>query len=110
MASRKPQLTVSLSPRAADELDEIYRYNIRKRGRATADRYITFLNAKLDSLAVDYDAGKPVESRPDLRYLLIKKTGKWKDGHIAVYQVDDAAATVDVWFIFHTKQDWENKL
>lgn len=39
-----------------------------------------------------------------------KRGGRWKDGHIAVYHIDDAAATVDVIFIFHTKQDWENKL
>ena len=109
MASRKPQLKVSLSHPVANELDEIYRYNIRKRGRAAADRYITFLNAKLDSLAVEYDRGKAVESRPDLRYMLMKKRTSG-DGHIAVYYIDDAAATVDVRFIFHTKQDWENQL
>jgi len=42
--------------------------------------------------------------------LLKPRTGKWKDGHIVVYEVVEATNTVEVWFIFHTKQDWENKL
>lgn len=83
MASRKPRLNVSLSNKATRQLNEIYEYNLEKRGETIADRYIAFLRTKIASLAVDHGAGKAIESRPDLRYLLmIKRAGG--DGHIAV--------------------------
>jgi len=109
MASGKPLLNVVVSPKAASDLDQIYRYNAKKRGLTPADRYIAFLRTKIASLAIDYDEGKPVEVRPNLRYLLMKKRSGG-DGHIAVYRIEDATATVRVLHVFHTKQDWENKL
>lgn len=74
-----------------------------------ADRYIASLRAKIASLAIDYDEGKSIEGRPDLRYLLMKRRNSG-DGHLAVYSVYDALATIEILHVFHTKQDWENKL
>ncbi len=109
MASRKPHLTVSLSRAVENELDEIYRYSIGKHGQKTADRYIALLEEKIYGLATEHHRGKTVGANPGLRYLVIKKRSSG-DGHLAVYRVDEAAVTVRVLFVFHTKQDWENKL
>lgn len=109
MASGKRVLKVVISPQADNELDEIYRYNVKNRGLAAADRYIQFLHEKIESLAVEYNMGKPIESRPDLLYILMKPRSAG-DGHLAVYKINYAAATVEIWFVFHTKQDWANKL
>jgi len=109
MAGRKPVLTVTLSRAADNELDRIYRYTLGEHGLGAADRHMALLQAKMASLSTDYNKGKSVMGWPDLRYLLMKKRNSG-DGHIAVYRIDEASATVEVWFIFHTKQDWENKL
>jgi plasmid stabilization system protein ParE len=110
MARRKPLITVVIAPEAEDDLDEIFRYNIRKRGFLPAESYIKFLRSKIASLAFDYDAGKPVDGRPGLRSILMKGRGRWKHGHVAVYSVDDAESMVEILHVFHTKQDWEIKL
>ena len=109
MARRKPVLTVILAPQAENELDEIYRWNLEQRNVGAADAYIAFLKSKIKGLAAGYDQGKPVEGRPDLLYLLMKKRMSG-DGHIAVYSVFDTEAIVEVLHIFHTKHNWENKL
>ena len=111
MASRKPVLIVQYSPRAERQLEEIYTYNLDTRGLAAADRYISFLKSKIAHLSTDYANGRPILTRPNLRYVLMKlRSGKWTDGHVVVYQVVEATKTVDIWFIFHTKQDWESRL
>jgi plasmid stabilization system protein ParE len=111
MARRKPLLTVIVAPEAEDELDEIYRYNISERGLTVASRYVTFLKTRIASLALDYDEGQTVQNQTDLRYLVLKqRMRRWKDGHIAVYNINEKIATVEVLHIFHTKQDWESRL
>jgi len=57
----------------------------------------------------DYDRGKSIENRPDLRYILMKKRNGG-DGHVAVYRIEEAKGSVRVLHLFHTKQDWQNQL
>ena len=78
-------------------------------GPSRADRYITFLNSRILRLATDYDLGGPVEENLQARYLVIQKRSGG-DGHVAIYQVDLANSVVSITHIFHTKQDWRNKL
>jgi len=99
---------VVIAPKAAIDIAEIYNYNAERRGVTPADRYEAFLKARIYSLATEYDRGKIVEARPELRYLLVKKRSGG-DGHLAVYRVDNAGV-VRVLHVFHTKQDWQNKL
>lgn len=110
MASGNPLLTVVISARAASDLEEIYGYNAQHKSIAVADDWETFLTTQIASLGTNYGDGKPVESRPELRYLLMKRRGRWKDGHLAVYRIDGITGTVRVLHVFHTKQDWEGRL
>jgi len=58
-------------------------------------------------LASNYAKGKPVGTRPDLRYIIIRRRAKGH-GHVAVYNFDEKE--VRVLHIFHTAQDWQTKL
>ena len=109
MARRKLFLEVAIAQEAEDELDQIYRYNILNRGLRAADLYLAFLRSKIAGLATTHGAGRPIKGRPDLQYLLMKKRGRG-DGHVAVYSVDFERAKVEVFHVFHTKQDMIGRL
>jgi plasmid stabilization system protein ParE len=51
--------------------------------------------------------GRPISARPELRYLPIKFKNRGH-GHVAVYSVDQHA--VSILHVFHTAQDWQNRL
>lgn len=107
MASNKPQLKVIRAPTAIGELHAVWRWNAEHYGVDHADRYLRFLKDAIERLATGYAEGKEVVTRPDLRYLLIRRRRKGH-GHVAVYNFDDK--DVHILHIFHTAQDWPTKL
>jgi len=98
---------VIVSPIARGELAEIWAWNVEDKGIRRADSYIDFLDKSISALGKNYQRGKKIGVRPDLRYIQIRRrTGGF--AHLAVYSVDEEA--VNVLHIFHGAQDWENKL
>jgi plasmid stabilization system protein ParE len=98
---------VVLTGEARIELAEIWVYNAKRWGVRHADGYLEFLDHQLEELSGNFERGKAVSSRPDLRYLSMRKSGVGY-AHIAVYSVQ--ADKVVVLHVFHEAQDWENKL
>ena len=109
MARREPTLIVLYSPEARDDLFGIWLYNLKHGSPHQADLWEKFLKAKTQDLATSYENGKPVDSFPLLRYVIARKRPK-AHGHIIVYQVDEAAGTINILRFFHTRQDWENEI
>jgi len=107
MATEKPPLTVILSPTALDELDDIWRWNADHYSVSHADDYLAYLNQSIGDLAENYVRGKAVSTRRDLHYVLIRHRSR-RHGHVAVYNFDDRE--VHILHIFHTAQDWQNKV
>ena len=101
------RLPVIYSDEALTEINEIADWNEETYNRAHARSYIRFLERHIDALSKDFARGKPIVNRPDLRYIRIQKKSK-AHGHVAVYIFDDRAVTVV--HVFHTSQDWENRL
>ena len=66
-----------------------------------------FLERHIDALSEDYPRGKVVETRPEFRYIVIRRKAKGHY-HLAVYRCDDK--TIDVLHVFHTAQDWQRVL
>lgn len=109
MDAKSPALAVIYSPTALDELDEIWDWNLEHNGFNQAQAYRQFLLENINSLAVQHNSGRTVATRSDLRFILMK----WSTsgyGHVAVYQVDAGAATVTIAHVFHTSQNWRQKL
>ncbi len=105
--SAKGRLTVIYAKDAIREIEEIAGWNERTYDRAHARDCITFLERRIGGLASDFAKGRAVSTRPDLRYIRIQNRSK-AYGHVAVYIFDDEAVTVV--HVFHTSQDWENRL
>jgi plasmid stabilization system protein ParE len=104
---KRPTLTVVYAATALKELDEIWDWNDEHYSSDHADKYIEFLERHIDALSTDHRQGKQVGSRPELSYILIRRKSKGH-GHIAVYSVDKTQ--VNVFHVFHSAQDWQNKL
>ncbi|MEQ1932482.1 MAG: type II toxin-antitoxin system RelE/ParE family toxin [Fimbriimonadaceae bacterium] len=109
MATGKPSLRVTVSAAVSVALKQIWWYDASHRGLSQANRYEMFLRKRIGLLATDYDRGRPVGADPNLRYQVLKLRSKG-DGHVIVYRVDLLAKEVDLLHIFHTKQDWREKL
>jgi plasmid stabilization system protein ParE len=107
MRRPKGRLPVIYADDALDEIDQIADWNEKTYNRAHARDYIRFLERHIEALAKDFAKGRPVSTRPDLRYIQIRKRSK-AYGHVAVYIFDEQAVTVV--HVFHTSQDWENRL
>jgi plasmid stabilization system protein ParE len=101
------RLTVIYADDALREIDEIADWNEKTYGRALSSEYVQFLRRHIEALAKEFEKGKPVSTRADLRHIRIQKRSK-AYGHVAVYIFDDQVVTVV--HVFHTSQDWENKL
>jgi hypothetical protein len=72
-----------------------------------ATNYLAFLKRAVDALDRNYPKGKPVPGRPHLRYVHTRRrTGGYS--HLAVDRVDENA--VNVLHVFHSSEDWENKI
>ncbi len=107
MASTKSPLTIIRSSVAIDELDGVWRWNAGRYGASHADAYLHYLNGCIANLASSYARGKMVSSRPDLRYVIMRRRAGGH-GHVAVYNFDDRE--VHILHVFHTAQDWHAKL
>jgi plasmid stabilization system protein ParE len=107
MASPELTLTVVLSPTAIDELHAIWLWNAVRYSTRHADEYVRYLKGQIDELARRYSHGTPVSSRPDLRYIVIRRKPKGH-AHLAAYRV--AGNAVNVLHVFHSARDWQAKL
>jgi len=101
------KLTVVYAASALNQLDEIWDWNRRHYGVGHANQYLEFLRRHIDALDGEHRRGKQVASRPELRYIVIRRKSRGH-GHIAVYQVD--GKQVNVLHVFHSAQDWQAKL
>jgi plasmid stabilization system protein ParE len=108
VAGRNKKITVVVSREARKDLDEIYLYNVEQRGLVAADRYLSKLTRAIEELG-SRKRGRPVDLRPDLSYFVCRKRPK-TDGHVVVFLLDEEGRFVRVLHVFHTKQDWQNKL
>jgi plasmid stabilization system protein ParE len=107
MAPKQPRLAVILAADAIDQLDEIWRWDANRYNPDHATNYGIFLKKTIDALDRNYAKGKRFGRRPDLRYIQIRRrTGGF--AHRAVYSVDENI--VNVLHVFHSAEDWENKL
>jgi len=107
MARKPPKLTVAYSPEAHTSLDEIWDWNARRYGRDHATRYIEFLQNETDKLDTDYLRGRRVPTRPEYRYITIKRRQPGY-GHVAIDEI--VGDTVKILDYFHTAQNWQAKL
>jgi len=108
MAEPAP-LSVIYSPAALNELEENWDWNVEHNGIDQARAYRRFLTDEINALSVKYDDGRRVSTRPDLRFVtMFWSTGG--HGHVAVYKVDHGTGTVIVAHVFHTRQNWEEKM
>jgi len=107
MAERSRKLSVSLAPAAQATLHEIWKWNAERYGVEHADHYLAFLRLTAYRLADEDFAGKPVPTRANLHYLIIKRRRRGH-GHVAIYRF--TADVIEVLDFFHTAQDWQSKL
>ena len=92
---------------AQGELAEIWAWNVKDKGIRGADSYFKFLKKSISSLSRTYAKGRVVSTRPEFRFMTFKQSTRGH-GHIAVYMIE--ANDVVVLNVFHTSQDWENRL
>jgi len=97
-------LPVIYANSALIDLDGIADWNELTYGREHAKSYIAFLEKHIAGLGRNYARGKTVGTRPDLRYVLIRRRSHGH-GHVAVYSFDKQA--VNVLHVFHTAQNWQ---
>lgn len=102
-----PLKKLVIADQARADLLDIWAWNAAKRSRDHAERYLRFLRAESERLARSPSLGRPVDERPGLRYITVRKR-KGGFGHVLVY--GESEDTVDVLHVFHTAQDWRNKL
>lgn len=107
MATQKPALDVVLAPTLLDDLHEIWMWNAVHYSAGHADAYLQLLRRGIDALATTYLSGKSVSTRPDLHYILIRRRSRGH-GHLVVFSFDQNE--VRVLNLFHTAQDWQNRL
>lgn len=100
MANRAGRLPVVLTRDAANDLDDIWFRNALEYSVLHADCNKTFLRAKAEMLSTDHELGRPVPTRPEFRYLNIRKR-QGGDGHLCIYRVKDNQ--VELLRFFHTR-------
>ncbi len=109
MGGNPKPLTVIYSPTALRDLDEIWEWNSHQYGPNRANGYIRFLTDQISKISENSDLGRPVNTRPDLRFLTMKIRPRGH-GHVAVFRVDNSLETVVIAHIFHTRQNWEDSI
>ena len=107
--ARYPDLAVSYTRQARAELDGIWEWNAKKYDRHHATEYVLFLERCINGLAQDYPKGKPVNGFPDLHAITFKRRSGG-DGHVVIYEPDEANGTVNILHVYHTKQDIQGRL
>lgn len=106
---KEKTLEIRYSLVARRELAHIWDYNAETRGVGQANAYEDFLLSHIERLPLEPRRGREVDEFPELRSLtLLKRAGG--DGHVVIYQVDEAGGYVDVLHVYHTKQDIQNRL
>ncbi|RYG39667.1 type II toxin-antitoxin system RelE/ParE family toxin [bacterium] len=74
-----------------------------------ADRYNEFLQWGLENLLEEPEQGQEIAEHRGLRRLTLRlRSGG--HGHIVVHRVDTSEQTIRILRIFHTAQDWQQKL
>lgn len=106
-ARRGRAMPVIYAPAALEELDAVWDWNEKHYGRSRAADYVDFLERRIDALSENHQRGRTVESRPEYRYILIRRKAQGH-GHVAVYRCDDKE--IHVLHVFHTAQDWQTAL
>ena len=76
---QSPALTMVYAHVALSDLSEIAEWNESTYGRNHAERYIAFLERHINTLMRDYAGGRIVPTRPDLRFVLIRKSSQGRD-------------------------------
>ena len=100
-------LPIVYADNALDELGEIADWNEKTYGHDHARRYIAFLEDRIERLGVSYTRGKAVGTRPELRYVIIRRRSKGH-GHVVVYKFNHEF--LSVLHVFHTAQNWEARI
>ena len=107
MAKRARKLPVVLTQDASDDLDEIWFRNALEYNVLHADGYKVFLRTKAEKLSTDHELGRPVPTRPEFRYINIRKR-QGGHCHVCIYRVKNDQ--VDLLRFFHTRQDWQTQI
>jgi plasmid stabilization system protein ParE len=105
LAKGSRKLRVILSREAEANLEEIWHWNAMAHDPQWADDYRAFLISNIRNLAAA--SGRIVAGEPALRYVRVRKKAK-SHGHIIVFR--EAGEDMEIVFIFHTAQDWQNRL
>ena len=91
------------------DLIMIYVYNHASYGEAAADRYLRFLEEKLQVLAHDPRLGRMVEEYPNVHSFMIQvRPRKGKHGHRVFYRPTETG--IEVIRILHTAMNWSEHL
>jgi plasmid stabilization system protein ParE len=99
-------LTLDYTPDALSDLNEIWDWNASQYSNLHVDRYIEFLQKQTDRLRSNFP-GNPVPTRPDFKYLTIRRRSKGH-GHVVVYEV--MGNRIRILRYFHTSQNWRDKM
>ena len=103
----KERLRVTFSSEARENLSQILSWSAESFGPKIAQGYVEFLTEEIMSLALGHASSRTVPTRPNLRYKIIRRHTS-RNGHIVIFRV--APEEIEVLHIFHTAQDWINKL
>jgi len=96
------RLPYSISDKAIADLEEIWRYTIKKWSVEQADRYYNLIFDKIDYICNNIDAGKSMSHiRQNYRAEKVKS-------HIIFYRVVND--TIEIIRILHERMDIENRL
>ena len=105
MARKPPRLIVYLTPRASQDLQEIWDYTAATFSADHADRYLAFLEEETAELTVRHTRGKNVPNRPGLLYATFKIRPR-AAGYIAFFEI--VGETIEVLRYVHTSRDWHS--
>jgi plasmid stabilization system protein ParE len=105
--SKKQQVKVNITVEARLDLQEIWHWNASDGGVRHADSYLAFLHTHIYGLSKNHTKGRPVSTRPDFRYIIMKRRARGH-GHVAIYEIIGGA--VSILHVYHTAQDWQTKV
>ena len=104
MAKRARKLEVVLTRDASRDLDEIWFWNAGYYDVPHADKYKAFLRTRAEALTSGHTLGRPVPTRPEFRYINIRRN-LHGHGHVCIYRVKDDR--VEILRFYHARQDWQ---
>jgi plasmid stabilization system protein ParE len=107
MAEEQPLPEVSYSAAAIRDLHGIWIWNADTHSVASADRYEEFLKKTASSLRSSPKRVQTVLDRIDLQYVTAQQKPR-RHGHVIISKT--TSSSIEIVRIFHTAQDWVNKL